>query len=441
MTTFVLGSAAGGEIGFIRILIAALVTAGLFMVKAAKAAFDSLFEAIGLLLGRPLFRAPRAFRLLVVLCGAISVFYLLLRQPWWFVVACLALMALDLFASFGRSLNREPRLLLIPFKGFAIVSSTLWGWGSGWMLAIVTYLVVSRAFQFLLEGMTIAMAEKQQSDRDRRIADLFEQLKSGDELKPPRERIILYLRPFSITNRIKADEGKFLEAVDRAAIREEEDQETKQWARTTIPLLRVELGVKEGASLFEQNSEMETIIEHALRGAGHFVALGRPGEALGAGRLPTAEAEWQDSVRLLINAATLCIVIPSAASGTQWEIRHIVQTGQLEKCCILMPPGVGKSSYAEEWSGARAALSDILPLPEYQPTGWMFRCHADTGAGLPPPPTIAGVPSSPPEAFAMMIQALFPELPQWKVETEANPNWLHAGIHNEVSVSFGRSGG
>jgi hypothetical protein len=372
------------------------------------------------------------------MCGAAGVIYLLWGRPWWFVVACLALAALDLFAVIGHTLDREPRLLLMPCKGFAIASATLWGWGTGWILAIAAYLAVRRAFLFLLDGLTISAAEALQGDRDRRTAALFERLKNDNAPKHPRERIILYLRPFTVTGQIKLDEGEFLNAVDGTAIRDEHNLETKQWARTTLPLLGFHIGVQESVSLFEQNSEIETHLEQALRGAGHFIALGRPGEALGAGRLSTAETEWKDSATLLINAATLCIIIPSAHPGTQWEIRHIVQSGHLEKSCILMPPAVGQNSYAREWNAARAALADILPLPEYQANGAIFRCSANTDGTSSQPPAMPPTPSSFPQLFAIMIQALFPELPRWKVE--ADHSWIQFGVRGGVSYYVEDSG-
>ncbi|MGR8965719.1 hypothetical protein [Rhizobium leguminosarum] len=222
------------------------------------------------------------------------------------------------------------------------------------------HVVVRRAPVFLLDGLTISAAEALQKERDRRTAVLFQRLKNGDGPRQPDKRIIVYLRPFDVNGRMKWDEG-FLEEADGNARQDQLDRETKKWERTTLPLVNFNIGIRENASLFEQNSEFETHLEQAVRRAGHFIALGRPGEALGAGRLPTDEAEWQESVSLLIKAATLCIVIPGDRPGMLWEIRHIVQTGYLEKSCILMPAAFGECSYAYEWEAARMALADVLP--------------------------------------------------------------------------------
>lgn len=358
---FVLAGAAGGEFRTSRMWISGIVSLTLLMWRITRVIFDFSFETAGFWLGRLLFCFSHTLRMIAGLSSAEVVVYLSWDRPWWFMVACLALVALDLFAFVGHTLHREPRLLLMPWKGFAIVSATLWGWGSGWILAIAAYLVVRRAFLFVLYGLTISAAEALQGDRDRSTAAIFERLKSDNAPEVPREPIILYLRPFNVTGRIKLDEGKFLDAFDGTAQQDEHDIETKQWKSTTLPLLDLRIGVQESVSLFEQNSEFEMYLEQALRGAGHFIALGRPGETLGAGRLPSTEEGWRDSVALLIDAATLCIVIPSAQPGTQWEIRHIVQSAHLEKCCILMPPAIGQDSHAQEWNAARAALLTFSP--------------------------------------------------------------------------------
>jgi hypothetical protein len=99
MRTFVLLGAAGGEISTVRILLASVLAFVLLVARIAKAVFDSLFEAIGLLLGRPLFALPHVVRVLVGLSGAAGFFYLLWGQTWWFVAPCLALIAIDLYAA------------------------------------------------------------------------------------------------------------------------------------------------------------------------------------------------------------------------------------------------------------------------------------------------------------------------------------------------------
>jgi hypothetical protein len=60
-----------------RFWIASILANALLLARIAKAVFDSLFRAIGFLLGRLQFRFPRALRMLGGLCGTASVSYLL----------------------------------------------------------------------------------------------------------------------------------------------------------------------------------------------------------------------------------------------------------------------------------------------------------------------------------------------------------------------------
>jgi hypothetical protein len=217
LSMFVLAGAASGEISTARLLLAGVAAVALLAVRALKAVLDWFFETIGFLLGQILFRCPRVVRIISILCGVAGVVYFLRDQHLLFVAACLALTALDLFAAIGPSLHREPRLLLMPYKGFAIASATLWGWGIGWLSAIVAYLVLRRAFLFVLDGMTISAAEALQRDRDRHTSALFEELRLSGGQKHPRDRIILYLRPFNVTGRLKRDEGEFFQAACKFA--------------------------------------------------------------------------------------------------------------------------------------------------------------------------------------------------------------------------------
>jgi hypothetical protein len=80
----------------------------------------------------------------------------------------------------------------------------------------------------------------------------------------------------------------------------------------------------------------------------------------------------------------------------------------------------------------------MLPLPEYQAGGLMFRFRAGSDVGAIQTPEIPNSPSSIPEALAMGVQALFPELTRWQVRE--NPSWLDFGIDSRVAfyVSGGR---
>ena len=128
---------------------------------------------------------------------------------------------------------------------------------------------------------------------------------------------------------------------------------------------------------------------------------------------------------MIVEAATLCIVVPSANAGTRWEIEYVLDNNLLGKCCVFMPPAIGTFSYEAEWRAAREVLAARLPMPEYQPSGALFR-----GDGRFPtePPRIARMPQNMAEMFALAVQWLFPELPKWEVDSS------RPGVHLDVVV-------
>ncbi|MGN7916644.1 hypothetical protein [Lysobacter sp. 22409] len=434
MTAFVLMATTGKEPTRISFWFGAAIGVLLYPIRIVKAVFDSTFEAIGFLLGRLILFQPLLIRILAGLATLILVCLSVYSESNWLIASFVTLFALDMIPTLGKGGQDEPRLLTASVKSYSVAAVTFWAWQFNWLAAPLGFCLTRRAFQFLYEGMTICAAQRAQLRRDRKTEALFRSITMQRSKSELRERMILYLRPFAITGRIKTDDGEFLEAADNAAIVKEHDGITKEWRRTIIPIVNLNVGVSETASLFEQGNELESIIEQAMNGAGHFIALGSPGEALGAGRLPSSESEWQETIRLMIEAATICIAIPSANSGTRWELEYLIDNGLLGKCCVLMPPVIGKFSYETEWLAAREALAEKIPLPDYDPRGGLFRFDGQTSAT---PPTIDAIPQGKVEMFALCIQLLFPELPKWKVDSGSN--WVRAGFGLKTATYFGRS--
>lgn len=431
MTTFVLGSVAASDSPSVfRMLVAAMLAGVLLAWRYGKAVADSAFEAVGFGVGRVMVRLPLTIRLLLGITGALFVLFLLRNKPWPFVAACLLLISFDAFAALGPTLTREPRLLLAAPRSLVTIEASVWGWESNLVSALIAFGLTRRAFRMTIEGMTIAAAEGQQLARDRTSAQVFRNvLAAGRE--PIDGQIFLYLRPFSITGQLGISDGMFLDAADGTAIQEEHDANTKQWRRTVMPMFSFGVGVGEGPSLFEQNAELESMIERALRDAGTFLALGRPGEAIGAGRLPTAEGDWCDAVSKLMDASTICIVVPSAHSGTLWEIKQVVERGHLGKCCICMPPTIDKKSYADEWKTAQVALRGLLELPDYSAQGGFFR-YSRNEREAARPAVVARQPKSNADAIALVLQALFPELTPWDVASD-DPTFMFVNVGFQMS--------
>jgi hypothetical protein len=74
-----------------------------------------------------------------------------------------------------------------------------------------------------------------------------------------------------------------------------------------------------------------------MRWLSPIIGLGRPGEAIGAGRILTSEEEWKTIAARMIDQAMYIICIPSSHAGTLWEIDRIVECGLLSKTFFIMP--------------------------------------------------------------------------------------------------------
>ncbi|MFE9751462.1 hypothetical protein ACFYOT_41695 [Saccharothrix saharensis] len=149
--------------------------------------------------------------------------------------------------------------------------------------------------------------------------------------------------------------------------------------------------------------DAEKIIGSALRDL-PLVAVGRPGEVDGAGRVPVAEDRWQSVVEQLVDAAELIVLVPSAAPGTLWEMKLLRERGRLDRTVFLMPEQVSErkppdgyhdfgwpsraagwdhaedrhGDHDHDWDQAVDAAAQIgLTLPPYRYEGALFTLDAD----------------------------------------------------------------
>jgi predicted membrane channel-forming protein YqfA (hemolysin III family) len=90
--------------------------------------------------------------------------------------------------------------------------------------------------------------------------------------------------------------------------------------------------------------EFEGEIIGALAELMPALALGRPGEAIGVGRILTDESTWKTAAAELMSRSSLIICVPSAHHGTAWELEQIVQKGYLAKTLFFMPISVASFS-------------------------------------------------------------------------------------------------
>jgi len=66
----------------------------------------------------------------------------------------------------------------------------------------------------------------------------------------------------------------------------------------------------------EKPVDFERLLAIAVDSYAPLIALGRPGEQVGAGRILTTEERWQEDFRKLAEAARLILLMPSAHPGT-----------------------------------------------------------------------------------------------------------------------------
>lgn len=127
--------------------------------------------------------------------------------------------------------------------------------------------------------------------------------------------------------------------------------------------------------------DVETALVYSLQPVLPIIALGQPGEHVGAGRIETSEDSWQAEILPLLEDASLIMVIPSHRSGTRWEIGVLRRHGYLDKTVFIMPPDMpfAEGRYADEWSRTVDTLRlDGIDMPVYDRRGRFFKLD---GAG------------------------------------------------------------
>ena len=201
------------------------------------------------------------------------------------------------------------------------------------------------ALLVLAIGLLQLARQRQQALLDARAADIMEAMRQD-----PRADIapfLLYLRAFETTGHLHVP--------------------------LFVRLRRASLDGMRGIT-----ADLESYFGAAVRGSTPLIALGSPGESVGAGRIVTVDNRWQVDIDLLIRRATGILLVPSDRPGTLWEIDKLHREGMLPKVIFVMPPlAQGGYDSTARWNAARAAAADIgLDLPPYDPQGLLFELDA-----------------------------------------------------------------
>ena len=159
-------------------------------------------------------------------------------------------------------------------------------------------------------GVHIAGRRSVQKHRDAAARRLLEAVLGDGGI-----RFCLYLRPFAITNKLPVEQ----ESVGV-------HQRTFRDAFGGPP----------------EKIDFEAMLADALEGLPPLVGLGRPGEAIGAGRMRTDDERWQDEILALMERAVSIFIVPSSRPGTLWELQQIRDRGYLGKTIFVLPVAMSR---------------------------------------------------------------------------------------------------
>ena len=125
--------------------------------------------------------------------------------------------------------------------------------------------------------------------------------------------------------------------------------------------------------------DLESYTSLSVRSIAPLIALGRPGESIGAGRILDDTAHWQADIVTLMHRSKGIVLIPSDRPGTLWEMDTLKREGLFSKVVFVMPPRTtGEYDTSARWEAARKAMAvHGLEAPEHQARGMLFRLDSD----------------------------------------------------------------
>lgn len=190
----------------------------------------------------------------------------------------------------------------------------------GVISAVIGYFVMSYA------------NKEEQIERDSEAKLVFEEQDN--------KRFILYLRPFVTTGSLLI-----------------KNPYHNEWDPTAINRL--------GENKY---IDFETLIIRTKDNFYSFVALGKPQEHIGAGRIETAEDEWFEGFKKLAYNSKLIIMVPGFQPGTFKEFHWLYDNRMFYKCIFVIPPEYvffDKLSANEYWEETKKKILTLgIKLPE-----------------------------------------------------------------------------
>jgi hypothetical protein len=139
----------------------------------------------------------------------------------------------------------------------------------------------------------------------------------------------------------------------------------------------------EARGSWKLSEDMETFLAAAMEDSAPLVALGSPGEQIGAGRVATSDKNWKAVFERLASHAKVLFMLPGGTLGTQAEIDWIGQRLLWHKVIWLMPGEDVSTEWAKLWEDMRSEVRQRgLDLPRYQKCGMVFKMTERGKLGL-----------------------------------------------------------
>jgi hypothetical protein len=191
-------------------------------------------------------------------------------------------------------------------------------------------------------GIGTLIGKLEQGPIDDNAAEILAKVRAGQDC-----RFFLYLRPFELTGRLPVKDPKY-------------DNSPFPWTKY------------QAGHFFD----LETSLRNAVAAAGSpLTTLGRPGEAVGAGRMLVSDEEWQKAFEELARSAQGIVVLPWHTSGVLWEMDWLRKNGLLHKTLFVQP---AHGQVGNDWNNFRAAALEIgLLFPDFRKQGSIFKVDPD----------------------------------------------------------------
>src|SRR6266567_1547737 len=97
-------------------------------------------------------------------------------------------------------------------------------------------------------------------------------------------------------------------------------------------------------------TDLETLLAAVIEAIAPLIALGTSGEQVGAGRVDTTERSWRGAYILLARSAHAVFLLPSLQSGTQWELKFLLNEQELiRRVIFVIPPDTLDKLVERSW--------------------------------------------------------------------------------------------